>query len=323
MKSALLAIALASASPALAQSVPFAAPSLPTSIPAAAAGNSQLLLTRTPAQIRIGHTRAQMPHHHPRPPSPAELRVRAANHRATLEPATGGYLNAVQVYPYSDGAIYHVFTAPGQVTDIALQPGEALGAIAAGDTVRWVIGDTSSGSGAAKRTHVLVKPFTAGLATNVVITTDRRTYHLALTSTGHTAMAALSWTYAQDDLIAFRAAAEQAIAAQPVASGLAVDQLHFDYMISGDRPPWRPLRAFDDGRQTFIEFPASLPVGEAPPLFLVDAKGTASLVNYRVQGRYYVVDRLFDTAELRLGPKHQEVVRIIRLGESNNRRGRS
>ncbi|MGZ2962328.1 TrbG/VirB9 family P-type conjugative transfer protein, partial [Pseudomonas aeruginosa] len=90
---------------------------------------------------------------------------------------------------------------------------------------------------------------------------------------------------------------------QPVASGLSVDQLHFDYAITGDQPPWRPLRAFDDGRQTFIEFPASIGVGEAPPLFLVDGKGTTALVNYRLQGRYYVVDRLFDTAELRLGLK--------------------
>jgi type IV secretion system protein VirB9 len=255
--------------------------------------------------------------------SPAELRVRSANLRATLEPATGGYLNAIQVYPYSDGAIYRVFTAPGEVTDIALQPGEALGAIAAGDTVRWVIGDTSSGSGAAKRTHVLVKPFTSGLATNVVITTDRRTYHLALTSTDHIAMAALSWTYPQDELIALKASTEQAAAAQPVASGLSVEQLYFDYVISGDRPAWRPLRAFDDGRQTFIEFSASLAVGEAPPLFLVDAKGTASLVNYRVQGRYYVVDRIFDTAELRLGLKHQDVVRISRVGEVEDQRRHS
>jgi type IV secretion system protein VirB9 len=183
-----------------------------------------------------------------------------------------------------------------------------------------VIGDTSSGSGDTKRTHVLVKPFAAGLATNVVITTDRRTYHLALTSTARTAMSALSWVYPQDQLIALRAAAEQAEAARPIASGLQIEQLHFDYMISGDQPAWRPLRAFDDGRQTFIEFPASLSVGEAPPLFLVDANGAASLVNYRVQGRYYVVDRIFDTAELRLGLKHQDIVRITRTGEIHQRR---
>lgn len=254
------------------------------------------------------------------PPSPAELRVRAANRAATLEPVTAGYINAVQIYPFMDGAVFHVLTAPGQVTDIALQPGEVLGAVAAGDTVRWVIGDTTSGSGDTKRTHVLVKPFAAGLATNIIITTDRRTYHLSLTSVGRSAMVALSWTYPQDQLIAFKAAEERARAAQPVASGLQVDQLHFDYVISGDQPAWRPLRAFDDGRQTFIEFPASLGTGEAPPLFLVDAKGTASLVNYRVQGRYYVVDRLFDAAELRLGVKHQDIVRISRAGETDRHR---
>ncbi|MBV9840910.1 MAG: P-type conjugative transfer protein TrbG [Sphingomonadaceae bacterium] len=184
-------------------------------------------------------------------------------------------------------------------------------------------GSSTSGSGDTKRTHVLAKPFTAGLATSVVITTDRRTYHLALTSTSRTAMSALSWTYPQDQLIALKAAAEQTRAAAPVAAGLQVDQLHFDYMISGDQPAWRPLRAFDDGRQTFIEFPASLSVGEAPPLFIVDAKGTASLVNYRVQGRYYVVDRLFDAAELRLGFKHQDVVRISRAGASDKSRRQS
>lgn len=254
------------------------------------------------------------------PPSPAELRVRAANRAATLEPATAGYINAVQVYPFSDGSVYHVLTAPGQVTDITLQPGEVLGAVAAGDTVRWVIGDTTSGTGESRRTHVLVKPFAPGLATNIIITTDRRTYHLALTSVGRSAMVAISWTYPQDQLIAFKAAADRARAAQPVATGLSVDQLHFEYIISGDRPTWRPVRAFDDGRQTYIEFPSDLGTGEAPPLFLVDAKGAAQLVNYRVQGRYYVVDRLFETAELRLGLKRQDIVRIIRAGLSDTRR---
>ena len=239
-----------------------------------------------------------------------------------MEPLTGGYLGGVQVYPYNDGAIYQVFAAPGQVTDIALQPGETLVAVAAGDTVRWVIGDTTSGAGDTKRTHVLVKPIAAGLATNVVITTNRRTYHLSLTSTEHTAMAALSWSYPQDQILALKAAAEAAHAAQPVASGLAVDRLHFNYVITGNKPTWRPLRAFDDGRQTFIEFPESLTTGDAPPLFLVDAKGTASLVNYRLQGRFYVVDRIFDAAELRLGLRHQDVVRISRAGENSVRRRR-
>src|SRR3546814_14196307 len=87
---------------------------------------------------------------------------------------------------------------------IALQPCEQLVAVSAGDTVRWIIGDTTSGAGEGARVHVLVKPFAPGLATNMVITTDRRAYHLALESTDATSMAAISWTYPQDRLVALR-----------------------------------------------------------------------------------------------------------------------
>jgi type IV secretion system protein VirB9 len=244
--------------------------------------------------------------------------VRTANREAIREPQAGAFVNAVQIYPFSDGALYRLYAAPERVTDIALQTGEAVISVAAGDTARWTVGDTTSGSGEAKRVHILVKPYAAGLSTNLVITTDRRTYHLQLESTAATAMAAISWTYPQDELIAIRRAAEQERAAAPIAAGLAIDRLYFGYAITGDNPPWRPLRAFDDGRQTFIEFPASMAVGEAPPLFVVGPNGEAQLVNYRVAGRFYVVDRLFDAAELRLGQKKQAVVRIFR-GSSDRR----
>ena len=253
-----------------------------------------------------------------RPPTTS---VAEANHAATREPSRAGYINAIQVYPYSDGALYRLYAAPERVTDIVLQPGEAIISVAAGDTVRWTVGDTTSGSGETRRVHILVKPFSSGLKTNLVITTDRRAYHLQLESTSKTAMAALSWTYPQDELSALRRAAEQERAAVPIASGLAIEQLSFGYTITGDTPPWRPVRAFDDGRQTFIEFPASIAVGEAPPLFVLGDKGDAQLVNYRMSGRFYVVDRLFDAAELRLGGKKQAIVRVTR-GENGGKRRR-
>ena len=242
-------------------------------------------------------------------------RVAVATRAATEEPT--GFVNASSVYPYAEGSVYHVYTTPGRITDIALQPGEALGAVAAGDTVRWIIGDTGSGAGDTRRSHVLVKPSIVGLSTNLVITTDRHVYHLSLTSTARTALTALSWTYPQDQLIALQKRAEATEAAAPVASGLAIDQLHFGYAVTGDKPDWRPLRAFDDGRQTFIEFPAQIATGVAPPLFVVGANGSAELVNYRMRGRYYVVDRLFDVAELRFGLKRQQVVRITRLRDGS------
>jgi len=280
--------------------VPLPSPTAtPTPVPVAAP-----IPTPAPARVR----------HRPKPPSPAMLRVRTANREATQDPQARAFVNAVQVYPFSEGALYRLYAAPERVTDIALQPGEAVISVAAGDTVRWTVGDTTSGTGDGKRVHILVKPFAAGLSTNLIITTDRRAYHVQLESTAATAMAALSWTYPQDELIAIRRAAEQEKAAAPVASGLAIEQLYFGYAITGDNPAWRPLRAFDDGRQTFIEFPASIAVGEAPPLFVLGETGDAQLVNYRVAGRFYIVDRLFAAAELRLGEKKQAVVRIVRGG---------
>ena len=248
--------------------------------------------------------------------------VATANKAALREPSASGYLNAVQVYPYQEGALYRLYAAPERVSDIALQPGETLTSVAAGDTVRWTVGDTSSGSGEAKRTHLLVKPFAPGLSTNLVIATDRRVYHVQLTSTASMAMTAIRWTYPQDELIALARQAEATETARPISAGIAVERLDFGYGITGDRPAWRPLRAFDDGRQTWIEFPADIATGEAPPLFVLGEKGEAELVNYRVTGRYYIVDRLFAAAELRLGAKRQKIVRITRNAKPQRQAGR-
>ena len=251
------------------------------------------------------------------PPEPADphVRVEQANGAARVQPTRAGYLNAIQVYPFSDGALYQVYAAPGEVTDIALEPGEQLagtGPVAAGDTVRWIIGDTESGAGPAKRVHILVKPTRPDLVTNLVINTDRRTYHLELHSDQKTYMASVSWAYPQDQLIALRQQNAVADAAAAVATGVDINALNFRYHIEGDNPPWRPLRAFDDGRQVFIEFPSGISQGEMPPLWVIGAEGDGQLVNYRVRGNHIIVDRLFAAAELKIGGEHQQVVRIIR-----------
>ena len=241
---------------------------------------------------------------------PPKARVDAANFAALQEPASDSYVNAIQVYPYSEGALYRLYAAPQEVSDIALQPGESLIAISAGDTTRWVVGDTSSGTGTSKQVHILAKPFAPNLHTNLVITTDRRSYHLQLESTDRTYMAAISWTYPQDGLVSANPTAGHTPSVAD--AGPALDNLHFDYAISGDDPPWKPVRAFDDGTHVYIEFPRALDQGDAPPLFVKGDGGASNLVNYRVRGNYYIVDQLFATAELRLGQDHQQVVRIKR-----------
>jgi P-type conjugative transfer protein TrbG len=253
------------------------------------------------------------------PPEPTDptVRVNQANAAARVQPVRDGFINAMQVYPFTDGALYQVYCAVGEITDIALQPGEQLvgsGPVAAGDTIRWIIGDTQSGTGTTSQVHILVKPTRAELMTNLVINTDRRTYHMELRSGERTYMASVSWQYPQDQLIALRRQNVEAQAAQPVASGVDLAHINFRYAIEGDRAPWRPLRAFDDGRQVYIEFPTGIAQGELPPLFVVGPSGkTSELVNYRVRANYMIVDRLFAAAELRFGDKDSEKrVRVVR-----------
>jgi type IV secretion system protein TrbG len=259
-------------------------------------------------------------HVHVRRSSRAEnpaIRILRANNTARVQPASDGFINAVQSYAYSDGALYQVYATPGHITDIILQDGEQLagtGPVAAGDTTRWVIGATSSGSGPSSRVHIMVKPTRTDLATNLIINTNRRTYHLELKSSASIWMASLSWNYPQDGMIAIEAQAQAAAERAPIASEIDATALRFNYAIQGDKPEWRPLRAFDDGRQTFIAFPASIAEGEMPPLFMAGAGGDLELVNYRVRGPWMMVDRLFERAELRLGSgKHAQVVQIMRV----------
>jgi type IV secretion system protein VirB9 len=240
-------------------------------------------------------------------------RVIGANAAARIEPVKDGYINAIQVYPFTKGALYQLYAAVNQVTDVALEAGEKLVSVSAGDTVRWVVGDTSSGEGKDAQIHILVKPIGVDLETNLVITTDRRTYHLELRSSQATYMASVSWTYPASELVSLRKQRTEAEAAASVMAdtGVNLEQLRFRYRIEGDAP-WKPRQVFDDGAKVYIQFPSGLAQSEAPPLFVIGPDGKPALVNYRVRGTTYIVDRLFAAAELRLGTAPQRVVHIVR-----------
>lgn len=246
------------------------------------------------------------------PEAPAES-VKQANTAARVEPSSGGYINAMQVWPYSPAALYQVYASPGQVTDIVLQAGEQVTDVSVSDPVRWIIGDTKSGSGEGEQTHLITKPTRAGIKANLIITTDRRTYYLELRSEPETWMAAVSWDYPHDRLTSLKTTNAQRESVAPIATGIPLEQLRFRYEITGDSPSWRPVRAFDDGSKVYIQFPNGIAQGEMPPLFVIGSAGETQLVNYRVRSPYYIVDRLFGAAELRLGDKKSApMVRITR-----------
>jgi len=271
---------------------------------------------------------AGAPVHHPikrRKPTAAMSAVHEAYTRAITEPTAGDYVNAGLVYDYDPGKLYTIHTSPRFLTVIALRPGEKLISKAAGDTVRWVLGETQQGVGERAQVLILVKPVEGGLSTNIVLTTDQRIYLLEAVSHEEPYYTSLmSWHYPQDDLrdmrLAQAAASVDALARtnNVVAAGLSVDRLRFDYVVTpqgrGAAPRWTPVRVFDDGAKTYIQFPANLASTDAPPLFLIGSSGAAELVNYRISNGYYIVDRLIDVAELRLGDAPQSVVRISFTG---------
>jgi P-type conjugative transfer protein TrbG len=246
-------------------------------------------------------------------PSPKDAAsISARNEAATRGASDAALVGALHEFAYEKGALYAVQASPQRITDIALEPGETLLSVSAGDTTRWIVGDAQSGIAGNIQSHILVKPNAANLATNLVIMTDRRVYHVDLRSTSGAAMASVAWRYPVEMTLpgSLPPSPPPPAATAPQPPTFTPETLNLRYRIDGDKPDWRPLSAFDDGKQVYIEMPDNLI--EAPPLSVIGDEGLEA-VNYRIRGRYYIVDRLFKKAELRLGSGWtQKRVTIIR-----------
>jgi type IV secretion system protein VirB9 len=81
----------------------------------------------------------------------------------------------------------------------------------------------------------------------------------------------------------------------------AVDSMFFNYRLKGGDDSIRPVRIFDDGKKTYIQISEAAKNREAPVLVVIGADGKQEMVNYRVKDDMYIVDRLFERAELILG----------------------
>ena len=253
------------------------------------------------------------------PSSEAVIAARAA---ALQEPVASSFVGAAAVHPYVEGAVYKVHTAPGALTTISLQPGEEILELAAGDTARWLIREASSGSDDITRPLIFIKPLQPKLRNNLTVATSRRVYQLDLESHPQGQyQTEIAWRYPGD---AWRGGAGSFTTAEASPAAETADRptqvhlgaLDFGYAItsrSGDTPDWMPVRAFHDGAKTYIQFPPDITT--KPPLFVIRGK-QAEIVNYRLQGDTYVVDRVLDVAELRLGDDDQTVVRVTRHGRS-------
>jgi type IV secretion system protein VirB9 len=242
--------------------------------------------------------------------------IAAANLKAREASRADAFVGGVQVFAYEPGRVYEIWTAPLRVTTLTLAPGETVVSKAAGDTVRWQIGETTSGHGGGQRAHVMIKPLQRGLETNLVLATSQRVYHLQLKSGAPEAFnAAVAWDIGA--VLSPQAAGLLSGGAGPEPLVAPAGPLDARYKIDpkGRRPAWTPTAVMTDGVRTFLTFPPGLVTAEAPALFAVSASGEPQLVAYRQQGGLWVVDRVLDAAELRLGAKRPQVVRIHRMGD--------
>lgn len=196
-----------------------------------------------------------------------------------------------------------------QLCDVEMQPGEQVNNLNVGDP-RFSVEPAISGAGAAEVQHLVIKPLDTGLQTTLIVTTNRRTYHLNLRSHRTDFMPRVVFTYPEDtvarwDAIKSREATEKEEQTIPQTKEYLGD-LHFQYALSGSAS-WKPVRVYNDGVKTVIQMPAAMAQTEAPTLLVVRKDGgwfkddETAMVNYRVQGDRYIVDTVFDKAVLIAG----------------------
>ena len=204
-----------------------------------------------------------------------------------------------------------VVCTPMRLCNISLEQGEVVNDVHIGDSARWQVAPSVSGEAPYQVVHAVVKPIEVGIETSLMITTDRRVYHMTLKSSESDYMPSVKFRYpnsqkgewddlmqAQSEMVAtqeaLRADEEAARQQQNAAPkgtprlGISVDDLHFEYRIKGDNYVWGPLRVYDDGIRTFIQLPDEALNGELPVL-LAENK-TDDIVNYRIKDNRFIVD---------------------------------
>lgn len=229
--------------------------------------------------------------------------------------------------PGKDGRVLYTFgaglptiiCAPLRVCVLEMEPGEKMvGEPHIGDSVRWTISPASAGKPEVQM--VIIKPKQAGLDTNLFVPTDRRAYYVRLVSKPEDYLARVAFAYPEDEAGKWQQHFRQEEAerrkrefeAGQITPLDSIENLYFDYRISGGDEYLRPVRVVDDGRKTFVQMPPGATVREAPVLVVVGSNGP-EMVNYRVKGDMYIVDRLFERGALILGVgKKQRRADIVR-----------
>lgn len=226
-------------------------------------------------------------------------------------------------FAYGIGEQPVIATSTFELTVISLQPGENVTNVSSGDPTRWSYSMAYSGQGKMRQAHVMVKPSQSGISTDLVITTDKRLYTLKLTTTedGKYTRDVRFW-YPQDMQNYWeqynaeqteKLAKDEQDTVSSNAPNISINNLNFAYDITHSTwgtPSFQPIRVFDDGTHTYIQFGSNLSSRDMPALFIQNGD-KQELVNYRSKPPYFVVDKIFKKAVLVSGVGSDQVTVTI------------
>ncbi|MGP4727215.1 TrbG/VirB9 family P-type conjugative transfer protein [Agrobacterium deltaense] len=202
----------------------------------------------------------------------------------------------IRSLPYSAEQVFLVTGTYGLVTTILFGADEEITQVVAGDTVSWQILTS------ADRRSLTLKPMEKDAATNLSVVTTKRTYSFDLRINDSKAMQnqtfKLRFIYPED--AGLKGTAElwkqaQEAERNPNIKNIRRDKVNYDYGFKGSDGA-KPLWIFDDGLKTFMKF-----TGDVPAIFIVDGKRRESLVNYRREADYIVIDKVSRQWTLRYG----------------------
>ena len=202
--------------------------------------------------------------------------------------------NSTMTFVYSPDQLYKIYCRRGYLTDLAFKKGEKITFVGGGDTAGWAV-STAEIDGTP---HLYVKPVVESSTTNLIVATDKHSYQLILnTSEWYNPM--VKWVYdAETQETNLLRQEKDARITTGNLNITNVDDLDFNYDVSGGSEGDRPVMVFSDGAQTYIKFKRAR--AKQVPLFVRErGKKEMALVSYRIKDEYYIVEKVFEVAQLK------------------------
>lgn len=204
--------------------------------------------------------------------------------------------NSMVIFKYAPNQLYKIYCRVGYLTDLSLKKGEIITFVGGGDTSAWAV-EKITVDGVP---HIYIKPTVETSTTNLIITTNKRSYQLILnTSSWYNPM--VTWSYAQEEQTELNFQEKENMISKINGT---VENLNFNYKIKGNADN-KLVTVFDDGEKTILKFEK---IPKRLPSVFVKNKGKVIMTNYKIRDNCYILDGVAEEIEIRVSAK--EIIKI-------------